>query len=60
VQNEAQPSFVRILIKMIDPACVERRRTTFYAMDHVSLVEQEFCKIRAILTGRAGNQSHSF
>jgi hypothetical protein len=29
-------------------------------MDHVSLVEQEFCKICAILTSGASNQSHSF
>jgi hypothetical protein len=49
-----------ILIKVVDTASVKRRRPAFYAMDHVSFLEQEFCEVCAILTGSAGNQSHSF
>jgi hypothetical protein len=48
------------LIEMVEAACVQRRRTTFYAVHEVSSIEQEFCKICTILTRNAGNQSHSF
>src|SRR5262249_40937655 len=49
---------VWILIRMIDVTGVKRGRSTFYAINDVSFVEQEFCKAYAILTS-GGNQSHA-
>ena len=55
VKEKAAARFVRILIEMIDPACVEGRRTPFHAMHGVTLGEQQFGEISAVLAGRAGD-----
>src|ERR1043166_1005908 len=59
MENEAQAGLVRIMIKMVDPPGVEGGRPAFYALNDVSLLEQEFRKVGAILPGRAGNQCHA-
>ena len=45
VQNKAHICIVRVLIKMIDTAGVEGRRTPFDAVNDVSFIEQELRKI---------------
>ena len=46
-----------ILVQMIDPGRIERRRTPFNAVNDISLVEQEFGENSAILASNTGNQS---
>jgi hypothetical protein len=39
MQNETYTRLMRVLIEMVDTACIERRRTTFYAVDHISFID---------------------
>jgi hypothetical protein len=57
MHEEADAFSVRILIQMIDPGRVERRRTPFDAVNDIFLVKQKFGEDGAILAGNAGNQS---
>ena len=40
VESQARVQFVRVLIEVINPCGVERRSSTFNAMNVVALVEQ--------------------
>lgn len=51
VQMQAGIGFVRILIDVIDPTCVEERRASLDPMNLVALVQQELSQIRAVLSG---------
>jgi hypothetical protein len=56
VQDESAVPDVGILIKMIDPIGVKERRTTFDAVNLVSLRQQQFGKVRAVLPRNTGDQ----
>ena len=56
MEKELDARLMRIRIEMIDAAGIERRRAPLHAVDRVALGEQELGKIRAILTGGAGDQ----
>src|SRR5262249_21328782 len=60
MKNKPYFLVMEVLIEMVDTACIERGGTTFYAMDNISFIKQEFCKICAILTSGSGDQSYSF
>src|SRR6185437_1502553 len=47
---------MRVLINVIDAGRVERRGAALYAMDDISLGEQEFGEIGAILAGDSGDE----
>jgi hypothetical protein len=53
---ESHLLFMRILVKMIDPRCIERRRSAFDSMDFIPFAEQILGQVRPILTGNAGDQ----
>src|SRR6266581_4593876 len=57
VQEETPVRFVRILIQMVDPGGVEKRRAPLDAVNDVPFVEQELRQIRAVLAGNSGDQS---
>ena len=48
--------FVRVLIEMLDPAGVERGGAPLDAVNRVSLLQQQFRKVGAILSRRPGDQ----
>ena len=56
--HKSQPYIllVRILVNVIDPPRVERRRAPHNAVNFVSLGQQQFGQIRSILTGDSGHQ----
>ena len=56
MEDEALVRLVRILVEMLDPAGVERRRAALDAVDDIALVEQQFGQIGAVLAGDAGDQ----
>src|SRR5690606_27013860 len=53
---EGRARLMEIVIEMIDPPGVERRRPPFDAVDLVSFAEKKVRKIRAVLAGRAEDQ----
>ena len=50
-------TFVRVLIKVIDPAGVERGSTPFNAVHLVALLQQQLRQVAAVLASNAGDQS---
>jgi hypothetical protein len=44
------------LIEMINPGGVEGRRPPLEAVDVITLLEQKFGQVGAVLTGRTGDQ----
>src|SRR5262249_37939572 len=56
VQEQPHVVDVRIAVKRVDSTSVERRGSPNDTVDLVSLLQQEFGKIRSVLTGNAGNQ----
>jgi hypothetical protein len=42
---------------MIDTVSIEERNPSLEAMHSISLAEEKFCKIGAVLSGNASNQS---
>jgi hypothetical protein len=58
VENEAPPGLVRILIEVIDAVGIEQRGTALDAVHFVTLVEQGFSQVGAVLAGHAGNQGN--
>lgn len=57
MQNEIALLNRRVLIQMIDSISTEQRSPALDAMNLVALVDQEFRKIRTILTCNASDQS---
>src|SRR6187401_199806 len=57
MQKELSPFGMRVLVQMVDAPRIERRRTSLHSVDDVSLRQQEFGEIRAILTGNACDES---
>jgi hypothetical protein len=57
MQSQADIGIVRIMIEMLDAIGVERAAAADDAVNFVSLFEQEFRQIRAILAGNARDQS---
>jgi hypothetical protein len=55
VQEEPHYFLVRILIEMVNPVGVEKRRAPLEAMHLVTLFQKEFSEIGAILSGDAGD-----
>src|ERR1700687_5103793 len=49
----------KFLVKMVDAGGIERRRAPFDAVHDVAFVEQELGPIRAVLTGRPGNECNA-
>jgi len=47
--------FMGVLIKVVDPRCVEKRASSFDAVNLVAFFEQEFRQIGPILTGNSGD-----
>ena len=60
VQHQIAVIDVRVLIDMINALSIKRRRTALDAMHFISLLEQKFGQIRAVLAGHAGNESDFF
>ncbi len=62
MQHEFAALLMRSLVEMINAVGVEKRRTALYAVYFISLVEQEFSQIGAVLSGDAGDKRffHSF
>src|SRR5260370_40140341 len=56
MQEKADIAFMQVVVEMIDPLGVERRRASLDAVNHVTLAEQKLRQIRAILPGYAGNE----
>jgi|SRR5262249_7531513 len=50
---------MRILVEVLDATGVEGGRPTFYAVNDVSFIEQEFGKISTVLASSASNQCHA-
>ena len=44
-----------ILIKMVHPISIERRSPSFNTVNNVAFFQEEFGKVRSVLTGDAGN-----
>ena len=53
MQNEPAVFLVRVLVQMVDTVGIEQRGAPLDAVDFVTLVEQEFRQIGAILSGYA-------
>ena len=56
VQEEPGVRVVRVLVEVVDPAGVERRRPADQAVDLVALGEQQLGEVGAVLAGDAGDQ----
>jgi hypothetical protein len=56
VEKEPDIRQMRVLIEMIDPAAVEAARAADEAVHLVTLVEEEFGQIRAVLAGDSREQ----
>ncbi len=56
VEDEALVGLVRLLVEVLDPPGVERRRPPLDAVDDVALFEEELGQIGAVLAGHAGDQ----
>lgn len=57
VQMQLHITVVRVLIEMIDPSCVERRRPSLDAVNRIAFLEQQFCEIGAVLASNPGDES---
>jgi hypothetical protein len=57
VQVEFRVRRVRILIDMVHTLGVERRGTTFNTVYFITFFQQQFCQVRTILPGNAGDES---
>ncbi|CAA7613533.1 Phytase family (modular protein) [Candidatus Terasakiella magnetica] len=57
MHEEGDTAFMGVVIEVIDPLSIERRRAPLYTMNGVAFLQQEFGKKRAILARDAGNQS---
>ena len=57
VQEEPAPGDFRIVVDVVDARCVERAAAPDDAVDFVPLLQKEFCKVRSVLTGDAGDES---
>lgn len=60
VQLEVAIVYVRILVEVIDSICVKQRRTTLQAMHLITLAQQKFCQVGAVLSGNACDQGYFF
>ena len=49
VQDEVSFFFMGVLVEMVDSVCIKQGRSSFNAVDLIAFVEQEFCKIGAVL-----------
>ena len=58
VQHEALLLDVRVLVDILDPAGVERRRPPLHAVDRVPLLEQQPREVGSVLAGGPGNESN--
>lgn len=56
MQEQASVRLMWIDVEVIDPRCVEGRGSTNQPVDLVSLVQQQFGEIRAVLSGDSGNE----
>jgi hypothetical protein len=58
MQMEGNTLLVRIMNQVVEAPGIEGRRTALHAMDHVSLGQEKFGKVGAVLPGHAGDESH--
>ncbi len=56
VQEKANSRLMGIPIQMVDSRGIEKGCSPFYAMDDISLFEQELGQVRAILAGHSSDQ----
>lgn len=56
MQVQAGIAFVWVLVNMIEPFGVKAAGPPDNSMDFVTFGEQQFCEVRAILPGDAGNE----
>ena len=57
VQMKFRVSGMRILVDVIHALGVERRGTTLDTVHFIPFFQQEFCQVRTILPGNAGDES---
>ncbi len=57
MQHEVLVADVRVLVDVVDALGIEQRGAALDAVHLVTLLEQEFRKVRTILASHAGNQS---
>lgn len=56
MQVKVPPRNVLIVMKVIDPTTIERRRPANQSMNLIALIQQLLGHIRAILTGHTGDE----
>lgn len=56
MQEERQSLVVNIVEQMINTSSVEQRATTLDAVHFVTLAQQQFCKVGAILSSHASDE----
>jgi hypothetical protein len=54
VQMQMHIALMRVLVQVVYAFCIEQGTPSFNAMNNVSLVQQEFTQIGAILAGDTG------
>ena len=57
MEQETPVAFVRVLVEMINSICINKRSTTFDAMNFVAFVQQKLCQIGTVLPSDAGDKS---
>ena len=57
VQDEFPVPLVGVLVEMVYPVGIEKRRPPFNAVDDIALLQQELGKVRTVLSCHPGNQS---
>ncbi len=55
MQEKLFAADLRVIVKMVDPAGIERAAPPDYSVNFISLFEKKFSKVRTILAGDAGN-----
>src|SRR5690606_31814873 len=57
VQVEFRVCCMRVLVNMVHTFSVERRSTTLNTVYFIPFFQQQFCQVRTILSGNAGDES---
>ncbi len=56
MHEKSNPWQMRVLIERVDSAGIERGRAALDAVNDIALLEQKIRKVRAILSGDAGDE----
>jgi hypothetical protein len=56
VQEKAHPLLVRIAVEVVNAIGIEQTGAALDAVNDVALAKQEFCEVRTVLAGDAGDE----